>query len=247
MTGIVLADNRTSELPGEIYLDSFWQLGCLLDIDTSRRSDTQGLSIELVIPRNKYRSSTQADKYYASEYLPPRKPNMYSITSIKQHSNIQVFFRRNSLSKYSDDAKSQYKRLHGEDIKEYLPEDLAKTLRAFNELLYYPTNNKIVIDTRVNEDVVATFNDLYSKWKEETSVISSTDIFDNIYYQEIIALGKAILPTLIDKLNGSSTFLFLALYRITGENPVQPEHHGDIAAMTGEWKNWWTENKEHYA
>ena len=100
------------------------------------------------------------------------------------------------------------------------------------------------IDTLVNEDVVAKFNDLYRKWEEETSVISSTEIFDNRYYQEIIALGKAILPTLIDQLDGSSTFLFFALYRITGNSPVLPEHYGDIAAMTDDWRNWWEENKE---
>jgi hypothetical protein len=96
-------------------------------------------------------------------------------------------------------------------------------------------------------DVTTTFNNLYAKWKQETFLMSSPKIFDNINYQKIIALGKGVLPTLISNLDGSSTFLFFALHKITNENPVQTEHYGDIAAMVKDWKDWWEVNKKSYA
>jgi hypothetical protein len=120
---------------------------------------------------------------------------------------------------------------------------------TFNGLFYDSIDNVSLIYSETNEDIdyIITFNDLYSKWKQETFLDSSSKIFDNINYQKIIALGKNILPILINNLDGSSTFLFFALYKITNENPVQLENYGNILAMTEDWKNWWEANKKNYA
>jgi hypothetical protein len=134
-------------------------------------------------------------------------------------------------------------------------EDFYRTeTKSFNGLCYNPRNNVLVIftnntinDTSIFSDMAITFSDLFSKWKQETSFISSSKMFDNLNYQKIIALGEKVLPELINKLDGSSTLLFFALYKITGKNPVKPENYGNISEMTKDWKNWWEENKENYA
>ncbi|GHT60427.1 hypothetical protein FACS1894109_18060 [Spirochaetia bacterium] len=105
-------------------------------------------------------------------------------------------------------------------------------------------------EERINSvfsNITVTFDNLYATWKQETSFVSSTKIFKDINYQKIVALGESVLPTLIQKLNGSSTFLFPALHQITGIDPIQPEHVGNTALMTEDWRHWWEENRHHYA
>ena len=87
---------------------------------------------------------------------------------------------------------------------------------------------------------------LYIMWQKETKLLSSSEMFKNKNYLQIISIGKPALPTLFKLLNNSSTLLFLALYKITGINPVREENHGNIPAMVADWKNWWRNSKENY-
>jgi hypothetical protein len=121
--------------------------------------------------------------------------------------------------------------------------EIQDEIKTLNGLFYDYKNNTLEINL---SDMNIVFEELYKHWKDETSFLSSTDIFDNIYYQRIIALGNDVVPVIINKLNGESTFLFYALHKITGENPVLAEHRGDIVKMTQDWKNWWDGNRNNF-
>jgi hypothetical protein len=86
------------------------------------------------------------------------------------------------------------------------------------------------------------FNYYYEKWKEETKYQSSTDVIINDpLFNEIIALGKSAVPCIIEVLRYEPSLLIAALSKITGENPVKPEHRGRVKDMAADWIEWWDE------
>lgn len=97
------------------------------------------------------------------------------------------------------------------------------------------------------EDNIATrFNQLASEVIEDCMMISSpTQIALNPSYQEIIGMGKNILPLLIKKLDETPIFWFWALEAIAGINPVPNSHRGHIPKMVKDWKKW--ANTNNYA
>jgi hypothetical protein len=87
------------------------------------------------------------------------------------------------------------------------------------------------------------FDILYKKWYEETKYLSSSKKFENKYYEKIISLGMDVVPILIDTLKESPEHLFVALNKITKQNPVKIEDRGKIKKMTEDWILWWEQNK----
>jgi hypothetical protein len=88
--------------------------------------------------------------------------------------------------------------------------------------------------------IKALFNYYYEEWEEETKYQSSTDVIaSSSFFNEIVALGKDAVPYIIEVLRDSPSFLIIALYKITGENPVKPDHRGRIKEMAGDWIEWW--------
>jgi hypothetical protein len=67
----------------------------------------------------------------------------------------------------------------------------------------------------------------------------SFDRFSNSNYIAIIEMGWDVVPLIIEKLREDPCHLFVALVRITGENPVKYEHRGRIAPMAKDWIEWW--------
>ncbi len=87
--------------------------------------------------------------------------------------------------------------------------------------------------------LIVKFNNLKSKWISETQFISSlTDVYMNPSYQKIISLGPSVLPYILHELKKEPNWWFWALEVLTDENPVNPEHLGDIQAMTADWLSW---------
>lgn len=87
------------------------------------------------------------------------------------------------------------------------------------------------------------FNELKSKWLEDTSFLSNIDEKTNhIAYKEIISFGLDILPFIIDDLIENQNHWFYALETITGINPILNGDEGNIPAMTEAWSNWAEEN-----
>jgi hypothetical protein len=80
------------------------------------------------------------------------------------------------------------------------------------------------------------FFELLRLWKRDTQFSSSYDeIVSNRYYRAIEKEGEPMVPYLIDELRSNPDYWFDALSKITGEDPVLPEHYGDLLAMSQDW------------
>jgi hypothetical protein len=92
--------------------------------------------------------------------------------------------------------------------------------------------------------VVARFHALARKWQEETQNVSVlADIILHPSYQEIIGMGPAAIPMLLDELEREPNHWFPALLAISGaQNPVSDSDAGDIGKMTEAWLEWAKEN-----
>lgn len=87
------------------------------------------------------------------------------------------------------------------------------------------------------------FNRLRQQWKDETQFISSTNVIAmHPEYQRIIGLGPQVLPLIFTELQREPDHWFWALRALTGEDPVDMSHIGDIAAMQRDWIDWAHDN-----
>lgn len=83
------------------------------------------------------------------------------------------------------------------------------------------------------------FQQLAAIWKDETRLASSvTDIVFNRHYLQIIGMGKAVIPYILQNLQKEPNHWFHALRSVTRENPVPPEDRGDMQAMANAWLSW---------
>ena len=88
---------------------------------------------------------------------------------------------------------------------------------------------------RLQED----FRRLVTAWQEETRYLSSTtQIAMHPAYQRIIGMGPAALPLIFQEMQRSPGHWFWALKAITGEDPIMPEHAGNLSEMTNDWMRW---------
>lgn len=88
-------------------------------------------------------------------------------------------------------------------------------------------------------DVGKRFSELAGSWKKETRLSSSmTDRILHAAYQQIIGLGRAALPLILEELARQPDYWFWALFAIAGENPVTADEQGDLDKMTAAWLNW---------
>lgn len=94
-------------------------------------------------------------------------------------------------------------------------------------------------NNRISLDFDKKFSSLSYKWKEETIHLSSiNDICTHPAYQQIIGMGKSVLPFIINELKTSPDHWFWALKSITGEDPVSETDRGNINRMTKAWIEW---------
>ena len=97
------------------------------------------------------------------------------------------------------------------------------------------------------QQVKTKFNTLKTKWLESASYHSNPiDLYENIYYKEIIELGKDVIPLLIEDLDSPMGDWYCALNKITGENPIQNINKGITKKMTEDWKKWYGSIKENW-
>ncbi|MEH2117523.1 hypothetical protein [Nostoc sp.] len=90
-----------------------------------------------------------------------------------------------------------------------------------------------------NSEIEATFTALVKQWREETFGISSTNQMPiHPAYQQIIGMGKPVIPLLLRELENKSGHWFWALKSISREDPVHPEYRGKVKEMTKAWLEW---------
>jgi hypothetical protein len=88
-------------------------------------------------------------------------------------------------------------------------------------------------------DLRATFGALCAEWKEQSAVLSSATQMARLpSYRQIIALGPAVVPLLLEELRREPDHWFIALQHLTGADPVQEENRGDLLAMARDWLTW---------
>jgi hypothetical protein len=93
------------------------------------------------------------------------------------------------------------------------------------------------------ESVEQKFQRLAAVWRAETGHLSSiTKMFNHPAYQEIIALGQDVVPSLLRDLEKEPEHWFAALRAITGAQPVPPEDRGQIDKMVEAWLRWANEH-----
>ncbi len=83
------------------------------------------------------------------------------------------------------------------------------------------------------------FSDLAAEWKSQAEFLASpTKIAELPAYRAIIAMGPAAVPLILNELRREPDHWFIALKRITGEDPVPENARGDIDRMGEAWLNW---------
>ncbi|MGI9104707.1 MAG: hypothetical protein ACR2G4_00505 [Pyrinomonadaceae bacterium] len=85
------------------------------------------------------------------------------------------------------------------------------------------------------------FGALVDQWRAETMHLSSTtEKAMNLAYQQIIGMGKEVLPLILRELQYRGGHWFWALSVITRgrENPVRPEDRGNVRRMAQAWLEW---------
>ena len=99
------------------------------------------------------------------------------------------------------------------------------------------------INGRRTIDRFREFNDLAEKWRRETGMMSSLeDKFLHPAYLRIIGMGKDAIPLILEEMKQRPGHWFCALKAITGENPMRPDHAGNLNQMTEDWLAWGERN-----
>lgn len=83
------------------------------------------------------------------------------------------------------------------------------------------------------------FNELAATWREQRGFSSSLpEMLLQPAYQQIIALGWRVVPSILVELQRAPDHWFWALRMITGANPVSPGDEGNVRAMSRAWIQW---------
>ena len=95
------------------------------------------------------------------------------------------------------------------------------------------------MSTNQKTELETTFHSLVEQWKSETRGISSTEQMSvHPAYQQIIGMGRDVIPLLLRELENNSGRWFWALKSISREEPVTPEQQGKTKEMIAAWLNW---------
>src|SRR5437016_3593381 len=89
------------------------------------------------------------------------------------------------------------------------------------------------------EELRAHFQALVLRWKRERGPHSSSArLTSHPAYQEIIALGPAVVPLLLQELERAPDHWFRALHALTGADPVPDASRGKVREMANAWLRW---------
>jgi hypothetical protein len=89
------------------------------------------------------------------------------------------------------------------------------------------------------------FRQFASEWRQNRNSLSST-AWDNVAipgYQRIIGMGDKAIPFILEEIqtelkSGEPDDWFVALWAISGENPVPEESRGNLKQMASAWLQW---------
>jgi len=85
-------------------------------------------------------------------------------------------------------------------------------------------------------DVRERFRQLAAQWKEQSGHMSNGAQMAMLKpYQQIIGMGEAAVPLILEELRREPDQWFWALEAITQDNPVPPESAGKVRPMAEAW------------
>lgn len=92
--------------------------------------------------------------------------------------------------------------------------------------------------------VARRFSELKQEWQEASAFLPRLDDAVKLWsYQQIIGIGPAVVPFILQSLQQDPDHWFWALSAITGEDPVDPNDRGDITLMANAWIDWGKKKK----
>ena len=87
------------------------------------------------------------------------------------------------------------------------------------------------------------FQELADRWQEETFFLSnSARINAHPALQEIISMGRPVVPLILERMRSQGGHWFGALRQLAGASPVPLESRGRIKEMTQGWLDWGERN-----
>lgn len=106
-------------------------------------------------------------------------------------------------------------------------------------MLALHTTQKPLAVAPTPEEAKEKFRRLADRWSDETQLVSSlTEIVLHPAYQQVIGMGEAAVPLILNELQDDPAPWFWALQSITGENPVPEDDAGQFRKMADAWLRW---------
>lgn len=119
-------------------------------------------------------------------------------------------------------------------------DDSEEILKKFYEIVLSSYFGPV---SRQDANILEKFRNLKLSWQCDTKYASfAVEVVSHSAYLEIISMGRAVIPLILDELKREPNHWFWALSSITGENPIRPEQRGKIGEMVKAWLDW---GKEH--
>lgn len=98
---------------------------------------------------------------------------------------------------------------------------------------------QVLLRAHVVEPDRERFNKLARQWKAETAHLSSTTALAmHNAYQQIVGMGRAALPMLLEEMRDRPHHWTWALRAITGVDPVPKQSRGKLNEMAAAWVAW---------
>ena len=140
------------------------------------------------------------------------------------------------------DGECEVRRLWDEAVAEAMDWDAAELARL-RHLLHQEPHVRGVGYGQYGDEAEPTdaerFEELADQWEEETFFLSRSDrAIAHPVHQEIVNLGRPVVPLILERMRSQGGHWFEALHQITGEDPVSPAGYGNIAAMQDSWLQW---------
>jgi hypothetical protein len=158
---------------------------------------------------------------------------------------IEITEASKQLAEYANSQEPIMLTLNGQIVAALLPfagdseiGQLTSNLRETIEQLSLSAESTIA-RSRQKTELETTFHSLVEQWQSETRGISSTEQMSvHPAYQQIIGMGRDVIPLLLRELEKNSGRWFWALKSISREEPVTPEQRGKTKEMIAAWLNW---------
>ncbi len=101
------------------------------------------------------------------------------------------------------------------------------------------TTSSATAQISTDEALERKFRALADVWRDETAGYALANrILVHPAYREIIEMGEAVLPLILEDLRDGGGHWYRALREITGENPVPEEDRGWSKKMRRAWVEW---------